>query len=88
MGKRLTDPKTPEDEVEILMRDVLNRSNATKLPLLLEVARTPGHLKAAEAKEILEVFLDENYDNDWDKWQTKVNEFLKVDSEAVASENP
>lgn len=86
MGQMLSDPKTPEDEVEILMRDVLNRSNEIKLPLLLQVARTAGHLKAGEAREILEVFLGENYDNDWDKWQAKVNDFLKENPEAANSE--
>ena len=88
LAKMLTDPKTSEDEIEILIRDVLNRSNTIKLPLLLEVARTTGHPKAGEAREILEVFLGESYDNDWDKWQTKVNEFLKENPEAVASGDP
>jgi hypothetical protein len=87
MGKMFCDPKTPEDEIEILMRDALNRPNTIKLPLLLEVARTAGHPKAGEAKEILEVFLGESYDNDWDKWQAKVNEFLKEDPETAALEN-
>jgi hypothetical protein len=77
MGQMLGDPKIPEDEVEILMRDVLNRPDALKLPLLLQVARTGGHVKAGEAREILEVLLGESYGDDWDKWQTGVNELLK-----------
>jgi len=88
MGKLFTDPKITEDEVEILMRDVLNRSNAIKLPLLLQVARTTGHVKAGEAREILEVFLGEDYGQDWGKWQTKVDEFLKENSDLPATEKP
>jgi hypothetical protein len=77
MGQMLGDPKIPEDEVEILMRDVLNRPDALKLPLLLQVARTGGHVKAGEAREILEVLLGESYGDDWDKWQAGVDELLK-----------
>lgn len=88
MGKLFTDPKITEEEVEILIRDVLNRSNAIKLPLLLQVARMTGHIKAGEAREILEVFLGEDYGQDWDKWQTKVDEFLKENSDLSATEKP
>lgn len=84
LGRMLSDPKLPEAEVEILMRDMLNRSNAIKLPLLLQVARTAGHAKATEAREILEVFLGEDYGSDWDKWQGKVDEFLKEEPVAAA----
>jgi hypothetical protein len=83
IGKMFTDPKVTEDEIEILIRDVLNRSNAIKLPLLLQVARTPGHIKAGESREILEVFLGEDYGQDWDKWQSKLDEFLKENSEVT-----
>ena len=88
MGKMFSDPKTPAEEVEILMADVLNRPNSIKLPLLLEVARTTGHLKAGEAREILEVFLGESYDNDWDKWQAKVNEYLTENPDVSVTGNP
>lgn len=86
MGKLFTDPKISEDEIEILMRDVLNRANAIKLPLLLQVARTPDHLKAGEAREILEVFLGEDYGQEWDKWQSKLDEFLKENPEPSPSQ--
>ena len=88
MGKLLVDPETPEEEVEILMRDMLNRPNSLKLPLLLQVARATGHLKSGEAKEILEVFLGESYGEDWDKWQSKVNKYLKENPEVSATNDP
>ena len=88
LGKMLTDPKTSEDEIEILIRDVLNRSNTIKLPLLLEVARSTGHRKAGEAREILEVFLGEDFGDNWDSWQSKVDEFLKENPDLSATGEP
>ncbi len=57
--------------------DVLNRPNSVKLPLLLDLARDPQHPKASEAKDILELFLEEDYGNDWTKWQAKLDQWLK-----------
>jgi len=88
IGKMFTDPKVTEDEVELLLRDVLNRSNAIKLPLLLQVARTAGHPKAGEAREILEVFLGEDYGEEWETWQGKLDEFLKEEAKLAATEQP
>src|SRR5436309_2529016 len=45
LGKYLTDAKLPEAVLDVLIVDVLNRPNGLKLPLLLEVARAPGHPK-------------------------------------------
>lgn len=88
LGRLFTDPKTSEEELEILMRDVLNRSNELKLPLLLQAARTSGHLKATESREILEVFLGEDYGEDWTTWQAKVTEFIKENPEPSTADNP
>src|SRR5712671_278101 len=41
LGKLLVDASLPEDVLEQLMADILNRPNSLKLPLLLEVARNP-----------------------------------------------
>ena len=34
--------------------------------------------KAREAKDLLELFLEEDYGADWTKWQTKMDEWLKA----------
>jgi hypothetical protein len=73
----LKNAKLPEPVLDVLMGDVLNRPNASKLPLLLDVARTPDHAKAEEAKDLLELYLDENYGTDWAKWQEKTKDWLK-----------
>lgn len=73
----LTNAALPEEVLDVLLDDVLNRPNSLKLPALLEVARATQHPKAAEAKDFLELFLEEDYGNDWDKWQAGMEQWLK-----------
>jgi len=77
LGKLLVDASLPEDVLEQLMADILNRPNSLKLPLLLEVARNPQHSKAEDAKDLLELYLEEDYGQDWSKWQAKLEEWVK-----------
>ncbi len=77
LGRYLADPKTPPSVLEELMTDVLNRPNSMKLPLLLDVASNPDHPKAAEAKETLELYLEEDYGTNWNVWKQKVDEQVK-----------
>jgi hypothetical protein len=77
MGDWLKDPATPEEVLDALMADVLNRPNGTKLPALLDIAKNPQHPKAEEAKDLLELYLEEDYGSDWTKWQAKTDEWLK-----------
>lgn len=72
-----TNAQTHETVLDILMTDALNRPNGIKLPALLDVARTQGHPKAEEARDILEVFVDKNYGADWAKWEKAVQDWLK-----------
>ena len=73
-----TSTNTTTEVQEVIMADLLSRPNSIKLPLLLEAARTPGHSKAAEAKELLELYLEKDYGPDWDVWQKKLEEWLKT----------
>ena len=77
LGKLLTDPKLPEEVLDVLVMDLLNRPNSLKLPLLLELARDAQHPKAVEAKDLLEVYLEEDYGSDWNKWQAKLDQWMK-----------
>jgi hypothetical protein len=77
LGKLLENAKLSEDVLDILMADVLNRPNAIKLPMFLELAKNPEHAKAEEAKDLLELYLDEDYKDNWELWRTKMNEWLK-----------
>ena len=73
----LTNAHTAEAVLDVLMTDVLNRPNGVKLNTLLDVARVPNHPKAEEARDVLEVFVDENYGEDWTAWSNAVQKWLK-----------
>ncbi|MSU59623.1 MAG: hypothetical protein EXS35_15900 [Pedosphaera sp.] len=76
-GQRLADTNTTAEVQEVILADVLGRPNKLKLPLLLEVAKTPAHPKAAESKQILELYLEKNYGDDWETWKTKIADWLR-----------
>jgi hypothetical protein len=77
LGRFLTNSALPESVLDVLVADVLNRPNSLKLPALLGVARDPQNPKAGEAKDILQLFLEEDYGPDWNAWQAKVDQWLK-----------
>jgi hypothetical protein len=77
LARWLIDPKTSGGVQDELMADLLDRPNSVKLPTLLQVARAPTHAKAGEARELLEFFLEEDYGNDWPRWEAEMNEWLK-----------
>lgn len=77
LSQILANPRLPQEVLDTLMADALNRPNSLKLPALLEVARTPQHPKAGDAKEVLGFFLETDYGDDWPKWQDKVQAWLK-----------
>ena len=77
LSQTLTNARTPEAVLDVLMTDVLNRSNTIKLNALLDVARTPDHPKAEEARDVLEVFIDQDCGQDWSCWAAGVQKWLK-----------
>ena len=86
LAKRLVDPKTPEGVLEVLMTDVLNRPNKLKLDALFDVARQANHPKAEEARDVIEVFLD---DVDWDAVKASGNwELVRAEKDKWLKENP
>ncbi len=94
LAKLLLDPKMPEEVLEVLMTDVLNRPNALKLNTLFDLAKMPNHPKAEEARDVLEVFLD---DIDWEKvkqtgdWSPvgkEVEKFIAENPEEPMEETP
>ena len=77
LGQMARDARLPEDVSDVLLSDLLNRPNATKLPVLLDIASNPDHVKAGEAKDLLELYLDQDYGTDWDKWRQAAKDWLK-----------
>ena len=77
LGRHLVNTNTLPEVQDVILADLLGRPNALKLPWLLEVARTPAHEKAPEAKELLELYLEKDYGNDWEAWQSNLAQWLK-----------
>jgi hypothetical protein len=74
----LTNSALPENVLDALLGDVLNRPNSLKLPALLDIAQNADRPAAAEAKDFLELLLDEDYGTDWAKWQAGTEQWLKA----------
>jgi hypothetical protein len=77
LGELLKDPKLPVAVQDVLMDDAQARPDSMLLPLMLDVARNPDHPKAADAKDVLETYLEKDYGSDWAKWQKHMEAWLK-----------
>jgi len=77
MHNYLTNSDLPENVLDVLLADALNRPNSLKLPALLDLARNEQNPEAAEAKDFLELLLDQDYGTNWDQWQAGVDAWLK-----------
>lgn len=74
--KTLLNPKTHADVLELMLTDLHSRDDAVKLPTLLKIAKTQGHPLREDAAVSLEVFLDEDFKEDWAKWQAAIDQYL------------
>jgi hypothetical protein len=72
----VTNAATPEAVSSVFLTDLLNRNDGLKLPLLLSVAKNQEHPKHEEAQNLLELFIQENYGTDWNKWDQAVTNWL------------
>jgi len=77
LGEMLKNDKLPEGVLDELLADVLNRPNNLKLPLLLTVASDANHAKHDEAKDLLELYLGEDYGTDWNSWGSHMTNWLQ-----------
>jgi hypothetical protein len=77
LGDLLKNAKLPEGVLDELLADVLNRPNNLKLPLLLDVASDPDHAKKDEAKDLLELYLGDDYGSDWNAWGQHLTNWLQ-----------
>jgi hypothetical protein len=73
----LTNPATASDVSTVLMNDLLNRNNTLKLPMLLAVARDDDHPLKDQAREMLELLIQEDDGTNWDQWGTSINTWLQ-----------
>jgi hypothetical protein len=73
----LTNPATASAVSTVLMNDLLNRNNTLKLPMLLSVARDDEHPLKDQAREMLELLIQEDNGSNWDQWSTSINTWLQ-----------
>lgn len=77
----------PEEVLDVFVTDLMNRDDATKLPALLEIAKIPNHPHSEEAKTDLEIFLDEDFGNDFGRWEAAMKKYLKDQAAEEAEAN-
>lgn len=88
LDKMLSDPETPQDDLDAMMRDLLHRPDSLKLPALLTVARAAGHPYRGDAREILAVVLGEDFEEDWGIWENAIAAWVEQETETVAADAP
>jgi hypothetical protein len=76
-AQMLTNPATPTDVSTVLMNDLLNRNNTLKLPMLLAVARDDDHPLKDQAREMLELLIQQDDGTNWDQWGASINTWLQ-----------
>jgi hypothetical protein len=77
LGALMKNDSLSEGVLDELLADLLNRPNNLKLPMLLDVAQDPNNAKSAEAKDLLELYLGEDYGDNWTAWQTNMNNWMQ-----------
>lgn len=77
VAEMLTNSATPSAVSTVLMNDLLNRNNTLKLPMLLAIARNDDHPLKGDAKDMLELFLQDDKGPNWADWEVAVDQWLK-----------
>lgn len=73
----LTNAATPAAVSTVLMNDLLNRNANLKLPMLLAVARDSDHPLNGQARDMLELLLQQDNGTNWDQWGASINTWLQ-----------
>ena len=73
----LTNTTTPAAVSTVLMNDLLNRNNTLKLPMLLAVARQDDHPLKDQAREMLELLIQQDNGTNWDQWGASIDTWLQ-----------
>jgi hypothetical protein len=77
----LTNARTSEVLLELLLTDLFNRPNRIKLPLCLALAAAEDHPLRDEASTVLQLFVDEDYGTNWSAWSEAIAARLKQEEE-------
>jgi len=77
----LLNPSLPESVLSVFFTDLMNRDDATKLNAFLDIAQIPNHPFQSEAQSDLQIYLGEDYGNDWAKIRSGITQYLKTANE-------
>ena len=80
-AKYLTNAAVAEDVSSVFMNDLYNRDDAIKLPLILEVARNEQHVLRDEARDLLELYVEEDHGTNWVQWEAAMKKYLQEQEE-------
>ena len=72
------------DVLQVIGDDLNNRANKIKMPAWVDAARNPAHPYHEEAKNNLEVYLDEDYGNNFPKLELAVKAYLEKEAKEEA----
>ncbi len=78
VGLYLTNPVVPGPVLEVLLAGLLQRPDSVKLPYLLAVARDEQNPEAQQARSYLRTFLEQDFGQDWGRWQARVDQWVKA----------
>jgi len=81
----LLNTQMPEEVLSVLFTDLMNRGDEVKLRAFLDVARIPNHPYQEEALSDLQIYLDEDYGIDWNRWSEAVERYLQDNRDDAAS---
>jgi hypothetical protein len=80
----VTNASAPQEVIDVFVTDLMNRDDAVKLPVLLDIAKIPNHPAQEEALTDLQIFLDGDFGTDWLKWDRALKDYLKKQQEELA----
>ncbi len=72
----ISNPSTHGQVLSVLFADLMERSDAVTLPVLLRIARNSDHPFAPSALDNLRLLLGADYGTDWGQWETAIRQEL------------
>lgn len=81
VAELLTNATTLASVQSVLMNDLLNRNNNLKLPILLSIASNDTHPMHSDAKDMLELYIQDDKGTNWGEWRVAVDNYLKDNEE-------
>ncbi len=78
IAKLLLSPSTSSNVFNNLFNQFITRGNALKLPMYVEMMQIPNHVYREQARQVLTTYLQFDYGDDWKRWETAVDEYLKM----------